>query len=220
MRSSASGSRRKRWNVWVPSMMPYSSNANCAASRSARKWPSRTAICAALVSSSIQSLDAWTRASRGGPGRSSSSALAPTKKQPPGRIPHASQRSNSARTRGSPRGSRSAGTMTSWTNWRLGLLDHRDLERFLRAEVGEQPALREPGRLGEPPDRQARHADHGRELERSRQDRLPGVLALGHEIRIERSCDLSTLGTLSTWTTWRPARAREVAHLQTAGCLS
>ena len=72
-----------------------------------------------------------------------------------------------------------------------GLFDDRDLERFLGAEVSEQAALGQAGLLGEPADREAGHADDRRELERSRQDRLPGFFSLAHAFRIERSFYLS-----------------------------
>ena len=61
---------------------------------------------------SSQSRCSETRRSRTGPGRSSSSAAAATKRQPPGRAEvfvHASQRSKRAESRGSPRGAARAG---------------------------------------------------------------------------------------------------------------
>ena len=72
------------------------------------------------------------------------------------------------------------------------LFDDGDLEGFLGTKVREQAALGQPGCLGEAADRESGDADQVRELERSRQDRLPGVVAFRHDLRIERSCDLSS----------------------------
>src|SRR5688572_6956848 len=59
------------------------------------------------------------------------------------------------------------------------LLDDRDLERLLRAEVGEQPALRQPGVLGEPADGQPGEPADAGEVERLGQDGLSRLVALG-----------------------------------------
>ena len=59
-------------------------------------------------------------------------------------------------------------------------LANRHLERFLGTEVSEQAALGEPGGLREAADGEAGYADHVRELERAREDRLPGFFSLRH----------------------------------------
>jgi hypothetical protein len=87
-------------------------------------------------------------------------------------------------------------------------LDDCDLERFLRSEVSEQARLGKPGLLGQPTDREARHARDGRQLEGLLQNRLPGFLALAHNNRIERSCYLSR----------RDRRTREVGYLGFGCC--
>ena len=140
------------------------------------------AIRAALASSSTQSLRcAHERVARRS-GTIVELGAAPTKKHPPGRCPHATSRSNNAWTRGSPRGSRSAGTITCLDELPDGLFDDRDLEGLLRSEVREQPALGERGLFGEPPDRDSPETPtHRCELECSREDRLPRLFAFGHD---------------------------------------
>ena len=137
------------------------------------------AMRAAVASSSIQSLLARASASRGGPGRSSSSALAPTKKQPPGRLPHAIHRSNSARMRGSPRGSTRARAPARRARTgarpprrpRPRALPSTRSGRTARSSIGRSASARRP--IVRPDD-----AADRRELERLGEDPLPRLFAL------------------------------------------
>ena len=61
---------------------------------------------------------------------------------------------------------------------RCGVVDGGQLQLLLRAKVGEETALAQPVRLGEPADGQRLEALLGSQLRRARQDRVPRSLAL------------------------------------------
>ena len=60
------------------------------------------------------------------------------------------------------------------------IVEGLDLQRVLRREVREEPALGEVERVGEPADRHALEPDLAREPDGPLQDRVPRLLALPH----------------------------------------
>ena len=99
--------------------------------------------------------------------------------------------SHSAQTRGSPLGASRAGAITSRTNSGRRVVDGRELELLLRAEVGEQAALAHPRGLGEPADRERLEALLGRERRGGVEDRLarPFAFRLQHDRPIISASD-------------------------------
>jgi hypothetical protein len=66
------------------------------------------------------------------------------------------------------------------------VVQDRDLERLLRPEVGEEAALRELQRLGQPADGEPLQPHLAREPERVVEDGLAGIGTLRHDRKIER----------------------------------
>ena len=92
----------------------------------------------------------------------------------PLRFGHASQFSNSARTRGSPRGAPNDG-LTAVSMKRCGGEFHEPRAAgFLGLKMGEEPALGEPEIVGESPDGEALEPELGGQARGVLQDRLPG----------------------------------------------
>ena len=77
--------------------------------------------------------------------------------------------------------------MTSAWKIRPGLVDGRELELLLRAEVGVDAALAHVERVGEVPDREAFETVDGGERHRLAHDRLAGALAVGARLPFDRA---------------------------------
>ena len=135
-----------------------SRNSICSGSVSVRRWPSSTAIAMARFQrlfARVATIEA--SASRTGPGpvveldRTADVDAAGIDLQ---RGTRRTQRSNSARRRGRPRGSFIAGKKTSSSKTQVVFPDHRDLQFLARAEVGEDTRLAHLHHLGQRTDRQ------------------------------------------------------------------
>src|SRR5882672_3027071 len=69
----------------------------------------------------------------------------------------------------------------------LGLLEREDLQVFLGAEVGEEPALRKTEPRSERSDRQTLQADLARQADGLLEDHRPGLLSFAHRTIIIRT---------------------------------